>query len=206
MAATKGNKRQPKKRGRPEKAARDGERVSLGLKVTPEIKRLLSAATAVSGRTQSQEAEFRLERSFLGIGLLREASELAYGRQMALLLEIISREIRVELARSGISVDQDWLNDPTAFDRVRATVSAIFVPIEHAEDAPRRKIVGEPAGGATSRFFIGIGDSSFSTMAPWRDRVREIWGGATIDRVEKWNARRSWESDSTNRRDGVPSP
>ena len=49
-----------KRRGRPTV----GERVPLGLRVTPEMKRRLDAAAKQSGRSQSQEAEFRLERSF----------------------------------------------------------------------------------------------------------------------------------------------
>jgi hypothetical protein len=41
-----------------------GERVSLGLKVTADIKSRIDTAAKASGRTQSQEAELRLERSF----------------------------------------------------------------------------------------------------------------------------------------------
>lgn len=51
-------------RGRPIKAPTPGTRVSLGLKVTPEIKRRLDQAARDSGRTQSQEAELRIEQSF----------------------------------------------------------------------------------------------------------------------------------------------
>jgi predicted transcriptional regulator len=50
--------------GRPTKAPLPGERVSLGLRVTAEIKRKLDEAAEKSGRSQSQEAELRLERSF----------------------------------------------------------------------------------------------------------------------------------------------
>jgi hypothetical protein len=49
-----------RRRGRPTV----GERVPLGLRVTPEMKRRLDAAAKQSGRSQSQEAEFRLEGSF----------------------------------------------------------------------------------------------------------------------------------------------
>lgn len=41
-----------------------GERVPLGLRVTADLKRKLDAAAEASGRSQSQEAEFRLENSF----------------------------------------------------------------------------------------------------------------------------------------------
>jgi len=50
--------------GRPTKAPSPGTRVSLGLKVTPAIKSSLDDAAKSNGRTQSQEAELRLERSF----------------------------------------------------------------------------------------------------------------------------------------------
>lgn len=63
-----------KKIGRPTKLPPKGFRASLGLKVTRGLKQRLEAAAAKSGRTQSQEAEFRIEQSFRDehiIGLLR---------------------------------------------------------------------------------------------------------------------------------------
>lgn len=57
-------KPKPKKRiGRPTKAPKEGERVSLGLRVTPDTKRKLEAAAIQRGRSLSQEAEIRLEAS-----------------------------------------------------------------------------------------------------------------------------------------------
>jgi TraY domain len=55
-----------KRLGRPTKAPEGNERVMLGLRVTADIKRRLDAAAAASGRSQSQEAELRIERSFEG--------------------------------------------------------------------------------------------------------------------------------------------
>jgi hypothetical protein len=51
--------------GRPRRTPKPGERVVLGLRVTPDLKHQLDAAAELSGRSQSQEAEFRLERSFI---------------------------------------------------------------------------------------------------------------------------------------------
>jgi predicted transcriptional regulator len=53
-----------KRLGRPPKPPTPGTRVALGLKVTPEIKRRLDQAARKSGRTQSQQAELMIERSF----------------------------------------------------------------------------------------------------------------------------------------------
>jgi TraY domain len=50
--------------GRPRREPDPGERVKLGLRVTPEVKAQLDAAAEQNGRSQSQEAELRLERSF----------------------------------------------------------------------------------------------------------------------------------------------
>jgi hypothetical protein len=50
--------------GRPFVKAAAGTRVSLGLKVTSETKRLIESAAEASGRTQSQEAEYRICQSF----------------------------------------------------------------------------------------------------------------------------------------------
>ena len=50
--------------GRPIKSPREGERVGLSFRVTPDLKRQLTEAAARNGRGQSQEAEFRLEKSF----------------------------------------------------------------------------------------------------------------------------------------------
>ena len=63
----------PKKlRGPPKREFKEGERVALSLRMTPALKRRLDAAAERGGRSQSQEAEFRLERSFDRQGLLEE--------------------------------------------------------------------------------------------------------------------------------------
>ncbi len=52
-----------KRIGRPTKPPAEGERVSLGLRVTADVKRKLEGAAIKKGRSISQEAEFRLEMS-----------------------------------------------------------------------------------------------------------------------------------------------
>lgn len=77
------------RKGRPPKTPSPGERVSLGLKVTAEIKARLDRAAQTTGRTQSQEAEFRLESTFNRQDLLSEVLTLAYGKEAAGLLMLI---------------------------------------------------------------------------------------------------------------------
>ena len=64
-------------RGRPRKQQpQAGERVSIGLRVTPDMKAAIDQAVAASGRSQSQEVELRLERSFEEDALKAEVARL----------------------------------------------------------------------------------------------------------------------------------
>ena len=57
-------KPKPRRGGRPKtRKAKPGERVHLGLRVSPELKRQLERAAEQSTRSLSQEVEFRLEQS-----------------------------------------------------------------------------------------------------------------------------------------------
>jgi hypothetical protein len=62
-----GSKGHLKRIGRPTKPPKPRERVPLGLRITPEMKRQLEMAAVIKGRSLSQEVELRLERS-LDIG------------------------------------------------------------------------------------------------------------------------------------------
>jgi hypothetical protein len=68
------------------------DRKPLSLRVTPTIRDRLDAAAEQNGRSISQEAEFRLERSFDHQDLLNEVLEFAYGRSIADHLLTIGKE------------------------------------------------------------------------------------------------------------------
>lgn len=53
-----------KRVGRPRTEPEDGERIQLSFRITPELKRHLADAADANGRSQSQEAELRLQKSF----------------------------------------------------------------------------------------------------------------------------------------------
>jgi hypothetical protein len=111
-------------RGRPRK---HGERVPLGLRVTPDLKAKLDQAALASGRSQSQEAELRLEHTFNAAHAVFDALDLAYGRKLTGLLLAIARLAQITgtrgvfLSRADIAGGEDWLSDPYAYDQaVRA--------------------------------------------------------------------------------------
>lgn len=62
----------------PQRAAdREARREALSLRTTPTIKAALVAAASQSGRSLTQEIEFRLEASFMGREIAKAAAEVA---------------------------------------------------------------------------------------------------------------------------------
>ncbi len=112
-----------RRRGRPPKPAAAGTRVSLGLKVTPEIKGRLDQAARANGRTQSQEAEARLVRSFEREELVGEVLGFAFGERLAGILLMLGKAMagvgqQAAFGRSlSLSARYNWFDDPHAFDQ-----------------------------------------------------------------------------------------
>jgi hypothetical protein len=132
-----------KRRGRPSL----GERVPLGLRVTPEMKRRLDEAARRSGRSQSQEAEFRLERSFDRTDLLSEVLSLNYGRDLAGMLLLLGSAMLWADAFQRVDdkldkkrrANQPWRWAPDA-DSYNAAVEAVVTILEALR--PREPISG----------------------------------------------------------------
>ncbi|RWD33364.1 MAG: hypothetical protein EOS22_01040 [Mesorhizobium sp.] len=111
-----------KKRGRPTKAPTPGERVSLGLRVTAEMKERLDAEAAKNGRSQSQEAEYRLERSF-GDERLFSSPEMRFWAIMK--AGRFAQEGQFAAAEKGRAgwTDKEWMADPDC--RLKASFDVI---------------------------------------------------------------------------------
>ncbi|MBZ9710496.1 hypothetical protein LB543_27740 [Mesorhizobium sp. ESP7-2] len=111
-----------KKRGRPTKAPTPGERVSLGLRVTADMKERLDRAAAENGRSQSQEAEYRLERSF-GDERLFTSPEMRFWAIMK--AGRFAQEGQFCAAQKGHPgwSDTEWMADPDC--RQKATFDVI---------------------------------------------------------------------------------
>ncbi len=109
-----------KRRGRRPQVANKGERMSLGLKVTPEIKNKLDAAAKANGRTQSQEAEARIEQTFRGADYLEQAMDLAYGPRLTVLLLLMGRAMN-EIGRHA-PFPTNWMDQASLFDEAVAAV------------------------------------------------------------------------------------
>jgi TraY domain-containing protein len=127
-----------------------GERVMLGTRVTPELKQRLDAAAEHSGRSQAQEIEFRLERSFDRGDLLTDVLEIAFGQGVAgLLLAVgIAMDNAGRRASSGEpGAPPRWSDQPLAYDQATQAAQAILTAFQprhdkgkissHATDADR---------------------------------------------------------------------
>lgn len=149
-----------KRIGRPMKPAEEGKRVSLGLKVSPAIKTRIDAAAKENGRTQSQEAEARIERTFREDRLLTELLEAAYGRRLAGILLTLGSAMKtagtVGAFRSTFTLDAvvEWPSNPYAFDQAVTAATRLLEamrptgPIEKASvQVTEVSLVVDPATG-----------------------------------------------------------
>jgi hypothetical protein len=130
--------------GRPKREPEPGERVHLGFRVTPQLKQRLEEAATANGRSQSQEAELRLEQSFNHQELLPQVLALAYGRQMAAVVLMLGelmkrvgdlgeqlsyardtheRDAETKARLTGVRSRSGWLDIPYAFDQILKAVN-----------------------------------------------------------------------------------
>lgn len=146
-------KQQPKRKpGRPPLPG--GERVPVGLRVTLDIRKGLDDACKASGRSLSQEAEFRLEQTFNRQNAVFDALDLAYGRRWTGILLAISTLAQITGTRaimhSGWKFDagEQWDRDPYAYEQVVQAINFLleaFRPKGGTEPPAQIASLGLPA-------------------------------------------------------------
>jgi hypothetical protein len=127
--------RTKQKLGRPLTPAQPGKNVGLGLKVTASLKARLDAAAQESGRTQSKEAEARLEYSFRDQDRAELFHDVQYGRELAGLLELLGYTIRgamqeVNLFSGSREATAEGLTHPLVFNAVRGACQRVLDAME----------------------------------------------------------------------------
>lgn len=110
------------KRGRRTQEATPGTKVSLGLTVTADLKARLDEEARSTGRTQSQEAQWRLELSFDRQDLLDEVLTLAYGPQTAALLSVLGHALRWIERRND---EEELLTTPKGYTDAATAIETI---------------------------------------------------------------------------------
>jgi TraY domain len=151
-----------KRAGRPTTTGKVGEKATLGIRASADLKKRLDEAAKLNGRSLSQEAELRLEQSFRQQqDLLLETLATAYGPRLAVLIIALARGMG-ELQRLA-KFPSDWIDDPRLFALARVEVDEalpVFEPEEKSaevnEDVGRAIIrsllwsIKHPAEGAPS--------------------------------------------------------
>ena len=129
-----------KRPGRRPTPANEGQRASLGLKVTPDIKNRLDQVARANGRTQSQEAEARLDQSFQEEKRIPEVMRRVYGPQLAGFLMLIGEILREVGPQIGYSLTRkpegsyNWLNYRFAFDQANEAITLVMKAIRPKDD------------------------------------------------------------------------
>ena len=159
--------------GRPKRKPSPGERVHLGFRVTPDLKQHVERAADRSGRSISQEAEMRLERSFEREGLLSEALELAYGRRLAAILLMLGKamkdtgEIVAFASTRTIEGKENWLDTPSAFDQAAKSAAHVLEALRPSGDAT------PPAFPHSEQLGVGFANAALEEGASGRSRIGE---------------------------------
>jgi hypothetical protein len=185
------------KPGRKPRPANQGQRVSLGLKVTAEVKNALDAAARLTGRTQSQEAEWRLGLSLDRENLIGQVFDLTYrDPHLVAALLMIGEAMRDTLTAiehpiwDGVNEtpQQGWIDDPDAFDEVARAAKWIieaFRPVTISEPQPRKPFagMGEPMARGTVERLI----ERWSQPFPWLETARNRTTKKTMERLRQYN-------------------
>jgi len=132
------------KMGRPREF---GERHPLGLRVTKETKKKLTDAANASGRSQSQEAEFRLEQTFNATQSLFDSLDLAFGQHWTGILLALAQAAQLTGTRA-LAVNkwnfegcEGWVEDPYAYDQAVKAVNTILEAFR-----PKGDVSAKPVG------------------------------------------------------------
>src|SRR5690349_20653663 len=128
--------------GRPTKPAEAGKPVSLGLKVTAGLKSRLDAAARQSGRTQSKEAELRLEQSFHDEDRIDLVRALYYGERLSGLFGLVEYVLHstcqfTDAFVGGPGSPDAWASDPWAFDQMVKAVNVVLEAVRPDGTATR---------------------------------------------------------------------
>lgn len=114
------------------KGAAVGKRYPLNMRTTFEVRRQLEAGARASGRSLAQEAEFRIDRSFLDQRLMIEALELTYGRELAGILMALGEVMQTTGRQAGFMAtrtlegSQQWWANPYAYSQAVEGSNRIF--------------------------------------------------------------------------------
>lgn len=99
------NDEEHRPRGRPPLRATGAKRASFGTRITEELKNRIEAAAAMSGRSTSEEIEYRLDRSFEGE---KAEAEKFGGEHLVPVFQMLGAAARLVEQKAGKTAQEDW--------------------------------------------------------------------------------------------------
>ncbi len=188
MAKPKQGGEAVRRRGRPALPKGAGKRHALGLRATAECRRALEEAAATSGRSISQEIEFRLEQSF--------HQDAAFGgREMAGLFRMMSGAAALICERRGVKA---WSSDFETFLAIREAWRLLIdetAPVMPTDWKAKFQALRDEAPGAPSApkhtgeigFLHQLSSSDQAAQEAHEARIKE-WldrADATLDHLQR---------------------
>jgi TraY domain len=191
MADKKTPRRSSRRGPRPSGGTPD-RKSTISVRISPELKEKLFAATEANDRSLSQEAEVRLERSVRDEKSIEDALELAYGREFAGIILMLARAM-TDAGRHVALMEKptmpgsaaDWLNRPWAFEqavRAASTILEAFRPPGPVEAPPN------PAAGYRDPVVVETMGNPGPAYA--HTALRAVLGRAATAELREWGARR----------------
>jgi hypothetical protein len=148
MAQTQGDttaQTQRRTAGRPVTAATEGQKATLGIRASADLKTRLFDAASRNGRSLSAEAETRLELSLHTETVYADAQrlgqELMYSADGAVLMQLIGRIVAAEPRTFG----DGWTRNPTAYALMEKRIAHAFAqlrPKGDPEPIPDQQVCG----------------------------------------------------------------
>ena len=179
--------------GRPGRPRSPGERVPTSVRLSTDIKAKLLKAALDSGRSQSQEAELRIEQSFKTKDYLLDALDLAYGPEFTALLLTLATAMQLTGTRaifaSGETVEgfEKWMTDPYAFAQAAEAASVILEAFRPGDKAS--------AAGPVNNLGEGMAALALTAIRSPRHHLgKEDWAKQIRGRLKKGGVRLRRES------------
>jgi TraY domain len=142
-----------KRAGRPTTTGKAGEKATLGIRASADLKQRLDEAAKLNGRSLSQEAELRLEQSFRQQqDLLLETLATAYGPRLAVMIISLARGLG-ELQRLA-EFPSDWIDDPRLYALAKVQIDEALPAFAPEPEPEKGHKVNEDIGRGIIRSLL----------------------------------------------------
>jgi hypothetical protein len=161
-----------KRVGGPRKYAPDAKRSTLTFRVHEAMRERLEKVCAQSGRSLSEEIEYRVERSFREVDVHNLLDFYFGSKETIALLREIAPYITYQMAKSGKS----WRNDKATRDALREHLSGLFDALDDEEGYAARTAAWEAMNEYNA--------NAWKDPPPLQDQYRHLVGRSLAEKKD----------------------